>query len=144
MATDEFDPWSMSIFTSSPFTFLLAVCNMVRGDDALPSMFDKLMYIVSVSSDPVCDASFVSEFKIILSRFFERLRIHDSVINVHPHFVGTLGQTRTAGSNKYDPFLAYDSPTEVALWNTANHFPFLSANQIVAAFGQSKVMIYLM
>ena len=56
MATDEFDPWSMSIFTSSPFTFAFAVCNMVRGDDALPSMFDKLMYIVSVSSDPFWDA----------------------------------------------------------------------------------------
>ena len=69
MASDEFDPWSMSIFTSSRFTFALAVCNMVRGDDALPSMFDKLMYIVLVSSDPVCDASFSSEFKIILSPF---------------------------------------------------------------------------
>ena len=55
MATDEFDRWSMSIFTSSPFTFAFAVCNMVRGDDALPSMFDKLTYIVSY--DPFCDAS---------------------------------------------------------------------------------------
>ena len=66
VATDEFDPWSMSIFTSSPFTFVLAVCHMVRRDDALPSMFDKLMYIVSVSSDSFCDAS---SFSIELPHF---------------------------------------------------------------------------
>ena len=131
MATDEFDPWSMSIFTSSHFTFALAVCNMVRGDDALPSMFDKLMYIVSVSSDSFCDASFVSEFKIILSPFFE------------PHFARTLGKTRTAGSNKYEPLLALDSPTEVALWNTANPLHFLGPNFSQPKLNMAKKSPYL-
>ena len=66
MATHEFDRGSIIIFTSIPFTVVFAVCSMVRGDDAhFPSMFDRLMYIVSISSDPFCDAfSFLDDLDV--------------------------------------------------------------------------------